>query len=211
MKESGGINLVEDTGERVIPEYMKPSNGLLLEHMARYQFALPYMKGRVLDLSCGAGYGTHMIAKNRKKNIEEIIGVDLDQDIIKYAKHNYYHPLSSFQVKNAVDPNLPQDLGIFDVIVSFETYEHIEEEQQLLDNYFNLLKPGGTLIISTPFGQGRGKECGSPFHVHQITPEEFKSLFESYSTTEFFYQKGVLIEPPREGQHYPLGIAVCKK
>jgi len=211
MKESGGNNLVEDTGERVIPEYMKPSNGLLLEHMARYQFALPYVTGRVLDLSCGSGYGTHMMAKNRKNEIKEVIGIDIDEDIIKYAKANYYHPKSFFQKENAVDPELPEKLGTFDTIISFETYEHIEEEQQLLHNYYTLLRPGGTLIVSTPFGEGRGKECGSPFHIHQIKPEDFRNLFQDYSSAEFYYQKGVLIEPPREGLHYPLGIAVCKK
>ena len=211
FKESGGKNLVEDTGERVIPEYMKPSNGMLLEHMARYQFALPYVTGRVLDLSCGSGYGTHMVAKKRKNEVEGVVGVDIDEEIIQYAKAYYYHPKSSFLVENAVSPNLTDKIGTFDTILSFETYEHIEDEQQLLDNYYNLLKPGGTLVVSTPFGEGRGVECGSPFHIHQITPEEFRGLFESYKTAEFYYQKGVLVEPPREGQHYPLGIAVCTK
>ena len=54
--------MIEDTGERVIPKKMSPMNNLLLEHIARYQFALPYLEGRVLDMACGAGYGTHMIA-----------------------------------------------------------------------------------------------------------------------------------------------------
>ncbi|KGP71087.1 class I SAM-dependent methyltransferase [Pontibacillus yanchengensis] len=202
---------MEDTGERVIPEYMKSSNKLLLEHMARYQFALPYVQGRVLDLSCGAGYGTHMMAKERKHETEEVIGIDIDEEIIHYAKGAYHHPKSSFKVMNAVDPDLPEKLGTFDTIISYETYEHIKEEELLLQNYYRLLKPGGTLLVSTPFGKGRGKECGSPFHVHQLTPEEFQELFTDYRSTEFFYQKGVLIEPPREDVHYPLGIAVCTK
>lgn len=202
---------MDDTGERVIPERMKPSNGMLLEHMARYQFALPYVTGRVLDLSCGAGYGTHMVAKGCKYDVEEVIGVDIDEEIIQYARGVYHHPVSTFMVMNAVDPELPNKLGTFDTILSFETYEHIAEEQQLLDNYYRLLKPGGTLIISTPFGEGRGVECGSPFHVHQITKEEFLQLFPAYTSVSYYYQKGVLIEPPREEVHYPLGIAVCRK
>ncbi|MCA0972809.1 class I SAM-dependent methyltransferase [Halobacillus litoralis] len=203
--------MVEDTGERVIPEFTDPMNRLLLEHIARYQFALPYVSGRVLDLSCGAGYGTHMIAKQRKNEVDEIVGVDIDEDIINYAKAKYYHPHSSFVVADATDQQLPEKLGTFDAIVSFETYEHIEEEDQLLSNYKNLLRPGGTLIVSTPFGKGRGIECGSPFHVHQITPEEFKGLFEDFQKREHFYQDGVLIEPPREDVYYPLGIVVCHK
>ncbi|WP_347861591.1 class I SAM-dependent methyltransferase [Salimicrobium sp. PL1-032A] len=203
--------MLEDNGERVIPEFMNPENMLLLEHMARYQFALPHLYGRVLDLSCGAGYGTHMIAKHRKKEVGEVIGVDLDKDIIHYAKGKYHHPKSSFQVHNAIDQELPEKLGSFDCLVSFETLEHIEEEQKLLNNYHRLLKPGGTLIVSTPFGKGRGVPSGSPFHVHQLKMEEFKGRFTNYEAVSFYYQKGVLIEPKREDVHYPLGIAVATK
>ncbi|MCA0985100.1 class I SAM-dependent methyltransferase [Halobacillus yeomjeoni] len=203
--------MIEDTGERVIPEFMDPLNTLLLEHIARYQFSLPYMNGRVLDLSCGSGYGTHLIAKRCKSKIDEIIGVDIDEEIIDYAKGKYFHPKSSFVVEDAVHPHLVKTLGTFDVIVSFETYEHIEEEECLLRNYYDLLKPGGTLILSTPFGEGKGMECKYPFHVHQITPAEFRGLFQHYSNRQFFYQNGVLIEPPRPEVYYPLGVAVCKK
>ncbi|WP_226038166.1 class I SAM-dependent methyltransferase [Aquibacillus saliphilus] len=203
--------MISDTGERVIPELMNPMNNLLLEHIARYQFSLTLVKGRVLDLSCGAGYGTHMIATKKKSDVVEIIGVDIDPEIIKYAKGKYYHPKSSFQVVDATDENLVDKLGQFDTIVSFETLEHIEQESKLLNNYYSLLKPGGILVISTPFGKGRGIPCGSPFHVHQLIPEEFHTLFEIYSEKEFYCQRGVLIEPYQTARNYPLGIAVCKK
>ncbi|TFB13222.1 class I SAM-dependent methyltransferase [Filobacillus milosensis] len=205
--------MIEDTGERVIPNMMDPLNPLLLEHIARYQFALNYLYGRVLDLSCGAGYGTHMIAKRRKKQVDEVIGLDLDPDIIKYAKQEYYHPKTNYEIADATDSNLKDAYGQFDCIVSFETIEHIENEQAILDNYYNLLKPGGTLIVSTPFGKGRGEPCGNPFHIHQLTQDEFRTLFtDRYEDVEFFYQNGVIMEPhQREGVRYPLGIAVSKK
>lgn len=80
--------MIEDTGERVIPKKMSPMNNLLLEDIARYQFALPYLEGRVLDMACGAGYGTHMIAKQRKKFIDEVIGIDIDPEIIVMQKRS---------------------------------------------------------------------------------------------------------------------------
>ncbi|SET06052.1 Methyltransferase domain-containing protein [Salinibacillus kushneri] len=205
--------MLQDTGERVIPDNMDSMNMLLLEHLARYQFSLPHVHGRVLDLSCGAGYGTQFIAKRLKNEIHEVIGIDIDKDVIHYAKGRYHHPKASYYVKDATDPSLPQQLGQFDSIISFETLEHIAKEEKLLQNYYQLLKPGGTLIVSTPFGKGRGKKCGSPFHVHQLTPGEFRDLFTSYQEVSFFYQNGVLIEPhpPKEGVYYPLGIAVSKK
>ncbi|WP_019155053.1 class I SAM-dependent methyltransferase [Robertmurraya massiliosenegalensis] len=201
------------TGERVIPELMKPMNGLLLEHLARYHFAIHYAKGRVLDFACGSGFGSNVIASAKKKEIEKIIAVDIDRETITYAKGKYYHPLVSFQVENCVEPTLPEKIGQFDLIVSFETLEHVDKEDIFMENIYQMLKPGGTLVISTPFGQGRGKPTSEPYHVHQLTEQEFQELFTAYEEVEFYYQKGVLIEPVpgREGRHYPIGMAVCKK
>lgn len=203
--------MIKDTGERVIPDFMKPLNGLLLEHLARYEFSTFYMKGRVLDIACGSGFGSQMLAKLCKKQIDEVVAVDIDEEIISYAKGRYHHPLVDFRCEDAVDPLLPEKLGAFDVILSFETIEHLENERQFLANLYQLLKPGGVLILSTPFGEGRGLPSGSPFHVHQLTVEEFSSLFSEYQSVEFYGQKSVLIEPPRPNTKYPIGIAVCVK
>ncbi|SDJ11144.1 Methyltransferase domain-containing protein [Alteribacillus bidgolensis] len=78
--------MLKDTGERIIPKVMHPSNGMLLEHLARYYFAIPYASGRVLDIACGTGYGAQMTAKAKKKEITEIIGIDIDPKTINYAK-----------------------------------------------------------------------------------------------------------------------------
>jgi 2-polyprenyl-3-methyl-5-hydroxy-6-metoxy-1,4-benzoquinol methylase len=205
--------MLEDTGERVIPEKMKITNELLIEHLARYHFAAHYAYGRVLDFASGAGYGSHIIAKKCKEKVSEVIGVDNDKQAVEYARKTYYHPLATYDMKDVTDPALPEDLGQFDTIISFETIEHIHNEQQFLTNIHALLKRGGTLILSTPFGKGRGEPCGSPFHVHQLTMDEFKELFVNYAETTFYYQKGALIE--RAGfetmDRPPLGIVVCKK
>ncbi|MFD1040647.1 class I SAM-dependent methyltransferase [Virgibacillus byunsanensis] len=206
--------MLEDTGERVIPERMKITNGLLLEHLARYHFASDYVSGRVLDFASGSGYGSHIIAKMCKKKVTEVIGIDIDKAALDYAKKTYYHPLTTYHEGDVTDPQLPDELGQFDSIMSFETIEHVKQEKQFLSNIYNMLKPNGTLILSTPFGEGRGVPCGSPFHVHQLTVPEFKALFGEYASTEFYFQKGVLIEPDSSfntNKHYPLGIVVCKK
>lgn len=207
--------MLNDTGERVIPEKMKITNGLLLEHIARYHFASDYVQGRVLDFASGSGYGSHIIAKLCKKNVEQVVGIDIDREVVDYAKRTYYHPLTSYLEGDVVDPYLPEKMGEFDTILSFETFEHVKEEKEFLSNIYNMLKPGGILVLSTPFGKGRGKPCRSPFHVHQLTVDEFTSLFRDYSFSKvsFFFQKGVLIEPAflNKNKYYPLGIAVCEK
>lgn len=201
---------MEYTGERVIIEKMNPTNTMLLEHIARYTFAKDYATGRVLDLACGSGYGTKMLAKGKRSSVSEVVGVDISEEAIVYANKTYYHPKVSYIEGNATDQTLPHLLGSFDTIVSFETLEHFEDEEVFLHNVYTCLRPGGTLIISTPFGQGRNLPTQEPFHVHQLTEEEFLHLFPQYETT-FYYQKGVLIEPKKENKRYPIGIALCKK
>ncbi|ALX49604.1 class I SAM-dependent methyltransferase [Lentibacillus amyloliquefaciens] len=205
--------MLKDTGERVIPEKMKATDEMLMEHMARYYFAVEYVYGRVLDIASGTGYGTQLLAKKRKGIVDEVVGVDLETEAIKYAKGAYHHPNATFIEGDVTDSELPEKLGQFDCIVSFETIEHIADEEQFLANIYNLLKPGGKLILSTPFGKGRGKLCGSPFHVHQLSVDEFMGLFPDYASAVFYFQKGPLIEPANrtDDRHFPLGIAVCRK
>lgn len=205
------ILLLEWTGERIIPKLLKPTNGMLLEHIARYYFATPYVRGRVLDIACGTGYGSHMVAKERKRELTELIAVDIDDDTLYYANREYNHQKITYLKGNAVDPELPQQLGMFDTILSFETIEHVEDDLLFMDNLDRMLKPGGTLVLSSPFGRGRGMQTSEPFHVHQLTPTEFEELFVRFSHVEIYYQRGVTFEKPRDGVRYFIGMAVCTK
>ena len=204
--------MLEDTGERIIPKLMKSMNGMLLEHLARYYFAAPYVKGRVLDIACGVGYGSHMTAKERKREVTEIVAVDNDADAIQYAEREYHHQKIAFVRGDAMDPALPERLGTFDTILSFETVEHVEDDRFFVEQLDRMLRPGGTLVLSSPFGRGRGQPTSEPFHKHQLTPEQFRELFARYGDVQFYYQRGPTFEPaPREGVRYFVGVAVCRK
>lgn len=154
--------MLDNTGERIILEEMPVTNGMLLEHLARYYFSLYYAKGRVLDIACGTGYGSKIMAKAKKNEISEIVAVDIDDDTLKYARQHHYHPLVQYIKGNAEDDSLQEQLGFFDVITSFETLEHLPSEEIFLNSLFKMLKPGGTLILSTPFGAGRGSQLMNP-------------------------------------------------
>lgn len=205
--------MLEWTGERIIPKQLKPTNGMLLEHIARYYFATPYIQGRVLDIACGTGYGCHMVAKERKREVIEIVGVDNDQETITYANIEYNHQKVTYMLGDAIDPELPLKLGKFDTILSFETIEHVENDEIFMDNLYRMLKPGGVLVLSTPFGRGRGMPTSEPFHVHQLTPDEFQELVSRFHFTnvDIYYQRGVTFEKPRDGVRYFIGVAVCIK
>jgi SAM-dependent methyltransferase len=211
IMQEGVTGMLSWTGERIIPKLLKPTNGMLLEHIARYYFATPYIRGRVLDLACGTGYGCHMVAKDRKREVTEIVGVDIDPETVEYANREYNHQKVVYQQGDALDPHLPEKLGMFDTILSFETIEHVADDVRFMDQLYRLLKPGGTLVLSSPFGRGRGMPTSEPFHVHQLTPEEFQELFVRFSDVDIYYQRGVTFEKPRNGVRYFIGVAVCTK
>ncbi|RKL67321.1 SAM-dependent methyltransferase [Salipaludibacillus neizhouensis] len=195
---------------------MKPTNVMLLEHLARYYFAFPYAKGRVLDLACGTGYGGQIVAKAKKKVISEMVGVDIHKETIEYATKTYYHPLLTFQMGDVLDPNFRASIGTFDTIMSFETIEHVPDDQEFLSSIYKLLKPGGILILSTPFGAGKGIKSAVPFHYHQLTETELIDLFNGseleFQCVDFYFQLGVVVEKvKRPDAHYPIGIVVAKK
>ncbi|ABR47219.1 Methyltransferase type 12 [Alkaliphilus metalliredigens QYMF] len=201
---------MEYTGERVIPEMMNPKNGMLIEHIARYQFAKQFCTGRVLDIACGVGYGSEMLIKQNPR-IDELIGIDLSEEAIDYAKKHYSFMETSYYVDDALNPNLYQTYGTFDTIISFETIEHFQGDEVFVKNLYNLLKPGGTLVISTPFGKGKHQPCASPFHVYQYKEEEFIEVLKPFSNLTMYHQIDRTIEIPKPDQKYYLMVAVCKK
>ena len=201
---------LELTEERVIPKKMHPENGLLIEHIARYKFASKYAQGRVLDFACGVGYGAEVLLA-MGEGIKEIVGVDIDARSIEYARITYDYPQTNFFVGDATDERVIQILGKFDTIISMETVEHIKDDYQFVHNLKKLLKEDGTLVISTPFGQGRDEECSNPYHYRQYTEEEFRDLLSSFTEVEIFCQRDDIIEKPKVDEKYYLMVAVCEE
>jgi len=198
------------TGERIIPKLMKPHNGLLLEHIFRYEFAKDFTGERVLDIACGSGYGSEVLLKNNN-SIKEIVGIDISNNSIEYARSNYNFPETSYYVDDCLNPNLSNIYGTFDTIISFETIEHFEGDEPFVKNLFNLLKPDGTLIISTPFGIGKFKPCSCPFHVYQYKEEEFINVLSPFKNITMYHQTSGAIEIPKADKKYYLMVVVCKK
>ncbi len=198
------------TGERIIPKAMRPSNGMLREHIARYQFAAQWAQGRILDCACGAGYGTQLLFNHSEKQIDYIVGVDIAYETVNYARWHYPDPKVEFLVGDALDACFMQSLGTFNTIVSFETLEHFREEDRFLENLRHCCAPNGTVILSTPFGRGRYQPCGDAYHAWQLTIAEFHSLIRRHFPNAIFYhQVDTTIEKPRPGKRYWLGVAIC--
>jgi 2-polyprenyl-3-methyl-5-hydroxy-6-metoxy-1,4-benzoquinol methylase len=198
------------TGERVIPNLMNPKNGMLIEHIYRYEFARRFSKGRVLDIACGVGYGSEILLM-RNHNIKELVGIDICEETIGYAKDNYSYPETAYYVDDALNVNLHKTHGTFDTIISYETIEHFKDDELFIKNLYNLLKPDGTLIISTPFGRGKNEPCSSPFHVYQYKEEEFLEVLSPFKNVTMYHQLDKTIEIPKLNTKYYLMVGVCKK
>lgn len=133
----------------------------LQEHVARYRFAREQVRGRVLDVACGTGYGTAMLGA---------VGVDVSLDALRYARR---HPARYVAADAA---RLPFRCGDFDAVVSFETIEHVVDPVRFVAECVRVLKPGGRLLVSTPNRELWSPRSPKPLqrhHVKEFTKREF--------------------------------------
>ena len=171
------------------------------EHAARYVYAMPFVENKtVLDIACGTGYGIGLLRSKAKF----VTGVDIDPAAAREAKLECGDN-ASVLLGNGL--GLPfQDAG-FDVITSFETLEHLHERNQFLAELRRVLRPGGMLVLSTPYANYTQPLNGKPanqFHIHEYMPEELKTELQTQFTVEKFLgqtlDEKIKISPFFEGQ-----------
>lgn len=159
---------LEFTGERIVPG--KTEEAVFREHEERYVFAGRYVAGKdVLDVACGTGIGTAYLLHAGARSCA---GVDIDKGAIDYAEANYKGCM--FAQSNATELPLP-DASVH-VVVSFETIEHVRNQEQFLEECRRVLRPGGLLICSTPNQAIFRWDRRNPFHLCELTPHEFIGL-----------------------------------
>lgn len=178
---------MECTGERMMPEFNQGQE-IYLEHMTRYMFASQFVKDKViLDIACGSGYGSDFLLKTGAK---KIIGVDISEETISYCKEKYPDDGIEFLIGSV--EKIPIGNNSVDIIVSFETIEHVDEKAQIkfLKEIKRVLKSDGILIVSTPNSLVYPK--WNKFHLKELDPGEFKNILKkSFGNVEMFYQDDV--------------------
>jgi len=144
-----------------------------------YKLATKYLgsPGRVLDIACGLGYGTAMLAEV----CEGVIGADIDPVVIARASENYCN-LSNVQFMVANCEDLPFDDNELDAVVSFETIEHVDAELYLSE-MSRVLAPGGTFVLSTP-QNAIGHIPVNPWHIVEYSLENITNLVNQYFVIE---------------------------
>lgn len=153
------------------------------EHAARYVFALPFIQDQnVLDIACGTGYGIGLMRAKAKL----VVGVDIDAEAAREARRECGDN-GAVLLGNGL--GLPFPSETFDVITSFETLEHLHERASFLSELNRVLRPKGTLLLSTPNANYSMPVNGvpiNPFHIHEYEPAELRSELEGYFSTERF-------------------------
>lgn len=160
------------------------------EHLDRYKFILDKVRDKkVLDIACGSGYGSFLLAK--EGNAEYVIGVDLDGEAIKYGEYKYPHE----NIKRIVaDATKFSNTELFDAIVSFETIEHVPDYHLLLENFYHLLKKDGVLFISTPITKETTKTPNNPYHIIEWSFFDFQNLINTKYTIQEIYLQNVVLK-----------------
>lgn len=185
------------TGERFIPGV--EDKKLEIEHFQRYKSISGIVKGKyVIDAACGEGYGSRILADSASK----VIGIDIDAGTIDRASKTYASVENLSYIQGSI-ANLSsiEDKSV-DIVVSFETIEHVNEEIQnhFLEEIFRVLKSEGILVMSTP-----NKEIYSDlynyhneFHIKEFYKDEFvgflKKKFENIQLYNQYFEVTSIID-----------------
>jgi len=179
----------------------RPTDGTYLEHYFRYHFAERFVRNMlVLDCSCGTGYGTFILAGRAK----QVVGIDRDSGALAIAKTNWSAGNIRYVQLDVKD--LSRIGRCFDVIVSFETIEHIEDPRTFLHLACECLEPGGILIVSTPNRDVyRRTLAPNPFHIQEFSRDEFRAILpDRLDRIRWFGQlESSSEEPPGTHSAYP--------
>jgi SAM-dependent methyltransferase len=154
--------------ERMVPEEAHART--FWEHIGRYRFAKDYVRGkRVLDIACGEGYGAAALAR---AGASSVVGVDLSAEVCEHARRKY-----GLDARPGDAQAIPLPDRSVDVVVSFETIEHVERPDTFLRECARVLVPEGTLIVSTPNRPVyTGEAASNPFHRIEFDEREFLGL-----------------------------------
>lgn len=156
-------------------------------HLNRYAFVKPFCEGAdILDAACGQGYGSYLM---KTWGAKSVTGIDIDQETVEKASRLFQQDGLCY-MQHTVE-QLPFPDASFDVVVSFETIEHVDDPDAFLEEIKRVLKPGGTVIISCPNDNYYYQnDCAkNPFHKAEYTYFQFKEMAEKHlgNEAEYFF------------------------
>jgi SAM-dependent methyltransferase len=138
----------------------------------------------VLDVACGSGFGLDMLHDAGAR----AIGVDYDGNALSEVRRT--QPAARLLCGDGA--RLPLRDASIDLVVSFETIEHVPDAAALVREIRRVLKPGGRLVLSTPnraFGPPE-RHTDNPFHIREFTADELRCLLRaSFEQVQLYGQR----------------------
>lgn len=107
-------------------------------------------RGQLLDVGCSHGTYGFELAKLGYR----VVGIDINRESIQLAQRiQTYSRIKNihFYEMDILSNHFPKNL--FDVIITFETLEHIKEDSKAIQEFHRILKEKGLLIISVPYAE----------------------------------------------------------
>ena len=173
--QPAGVPPLQLTGERTLPD-VPEENYWFRRHLVVYEWIARRVAGRrVVDLACGEGYGSEVLARLATS----VVGVDANPEAYEHARLKYTRPGLRFE-RNMIE----LWTGDVDCVVFLQTIEHVQDPDALLEHVRELIGPGGIAFVSTPnlltlAGPGAAKS-GNPWHVKEYRAAEFRALCEAH-------------------------------
>ena len=158
------------TAER--SSHLDPSENVIFQrHLIAYKEAAKRIKGTVLEIGSGEGYGIQELASKT----EHYIAVDKYNTNISDELMNKNN--ITF-IQSEVPPLKDIEENSIDFVVSFQVIEHIQEDNQFLAEIQRVLKPGGELILTTP--NIKMSLSRNPWHIREYSPKDIDELLKKY-------------------------------
>ena len=180
-----------DSGRRFVLGQIKSSR-LELDFFNLYAWLLRLIEGKkVLDVACGSGLGSFLLAHKA----EQVLGIDLSEEVIAYARERYSLPNLQFEAADIFDYHLPQ--ASFDVIVSALTIEQMEPQKQeeFLRKLKTAMAPGALMILVTPNKKvtSPSGRIGNKWNEREFSKSELEKTLRSVGLEplEWFGQRAV--------------------
>ncbi len=176
------------TGERFTPECVRE---IRYEHWHRYLFAWRIAEGkRVLDAACGEGYGSALLARTATS----VHGVDIDAASVAHARERYVRENLRYEVADATQLDVAP--ASYDLIVSFETLEHVEAQERMLDGFAHALADDGVLVISSPDKRTYSEVAGfrNEFHTRELYRDELLAMLKPHFPHVRLYGQKLLFQ-----------------
>jgi SAM-dependent methyltransferase len=171
-----GVPPLALTGERTLPD-VPEENYWFRRHLIVYEWiASQVAGGRVIDMACGEGYGSDVLARSAAS----VVGVDANPDAHEHARLRYRRANLRFERDLIETFSEPADAVVF-----LQTIEHLQEPSVALEHFASLTagsvsSAGGTVFLSTPnvrtLAPKGASRSGNPWHVHEYHSAEFAEL-----------------------------------